>query len=230
MLTSLLSLALAAALPTAQAHDLSVDVGTFGANDSNYEYFSESSQIGTWGFRGGFGFTKNISLVAGWQTGRVGLDVYASGYGDGYEDDYAYGYDDSLLFSTQMTHNRFSLGPKLELPIRPFVSPYVTAQVVGWAATARFDDDPFNEGNLNELTFKAFAPGGIAALGVDLRPIRIRQGMRVATHVEVGYGITGKLRFKDKNARDAGADNGPVSIGDLRFQGLYASAGVGLHF
>ena len=216
---ALLTAALLSA-PSAQAHELAFEIGSFSAPDDAYDLFSYNPGASTVGVRGGYALSERISVVGGWHTGRTGMDVYAS--------DAAY--DGMPLFSTSMTHHRASLGVKAGLPLKPWLSPYVTAQGVAWFAAARFDDDSGQDESFNELTFRGFAPGGVAALGVQITPVALGSRMALSTHVEAGYGITGNLRFRDDAGRDAAAAGAPIGIGDLDFRGFVINAGVGLSF
>lgn len=218
---------------TAHAHELSMEAGSFGApQEAAYGLYSDGLALGTWGFRGGVGINRVFSVVGGWHTGRTGADIYAeygdSGYDDGSYDDGSY--DDGYLFSTALRSHQVSLGAKAAWPVRSWVAPYATVQAVGWFATARLDDAPDRDDNPNQLTYRAFAPGGMAALGVQLTPVRLVGDSRLSMHLEAGYGHMGRLRFEDADNRVAGSGQPGVPLGDLRFRGLVVNAGVGVAF
>jgi hypothetical protein len=232
---SLCASLLLAVTGSAHAHELSVEAGSFGATaDDAFGLYSDGFAVGTWGLRGGYGLNRVFSVVGGWHTGRTGADVFAE-YGDSYADDYdedddydAYG--DGYLFSTSLTTHRVALGAKAAWPVRSWVAPYATVQAIGWFATARLDDAPDRDDNPNELTYRAFAPGGLAALGVQLTPFRVVRDARLSVHLEAGYGHMARLRFEDADNRVAGSGQAGVPLGDLRFRGLTLNAGVGVAF
>lgn len=209
---------------TAQAHEVSLQAATFGAGgDADYDLFSPGLAVGSWGVGGGVSLTRIFSVVGGYQRAHSGMEVYAE-----YED--GDGWQEELLYATSLSSHRAALGVKASWPVRSWVSPYATLQGVGWWATARFDDDPTRDDNLNQLSYAGFAPGGQALLGVQLKPLRLGGEARLSLHVEGGYGLMAPMRFEDPDNRAAGQPEAGVPLGDLRFSGFVGGLGLGVAF
>jgi hypothetical protein len=230
------TLGLAALLTTTadakpKGHEVSLELGSFGAYDPNFDLFSESDAVGTYGARVGYGITKSLTILGSWHHGSDGVSVDYNGYSDeedSFEDDI---YDEEL-FRTAFISDQFMLGPKLAWRIRPWIAPYATLQGVGILGRARIDDDFDHDDNPNQIRYTGFAPGGYVAGGVDIKPLKIgKDGLRLATHLELGYGITSDMTFKQEGGTDAELGSGAVAeVGTVNFRGFTMRWGVGVRF
>lgn len=205
---ALLSLALSPA--HAASNELNFELGSFGAHDPNWELFSSDERVSTWGFRGGLAVNGFTTVLLGWQHSA-----------DGGTNGDAYSYDDaeagtSYTWGLAMTTNQIAAGPKFDLEVFPWLRPYATVQAIAWLSTVRMDDDTSDEENINEIARTGIAPGGIAALGVDLIPMRADRKVRPATYLEAGYGLAAPVKVGD--------------LGKIQFDGFYLHWGVGARF
>lgn len=208
-------LAALALTTTASAHELALEVGTHGAPDDDYELFSEQAAVAHWGARGAVSLGDRWSVLGTWNTAREGLDVFNS--------------NGSYAFATSFTHNRVGLGPRFELELLPWLSPYAALQGVAWFGTVRLDEAPEVDNNPGETTFRGLTFGGQASLGLLVEPVQVGRLGKLAFYGELGFGQTGRMRFEDEDNRDIEA-NGPVELGNVYFQGLTSAAGVAFRF
>lgn len=212
MLMSTLMLGAALAAPGGARHEASLELGTLGSRDPNADLFSYSDLLQSGGGRLGYAVADQWTVVADYQFGRHG-DRLEADSGDG-------GYSLSLM---DLTLHQLTVGPKFSLELTPWLRPYATVQAMGVAGRLRLGEDP--DEPEDRARFWSMAPGGVAALGVDLSPGKKRQAVRFGSHLEMGYGYATALSFSD---RDAGND--AAEIGDMRLGGFYLRWGVGVRF
>ena len=219
---------LAADGPTGRAvsgHELSLQVGTLATPDPAWEYLGSGNQIASYGVRAGWGFTPALGLVASWHRGRDGVDLEGPASASDVDS------SDGLLFRTSFVSHQFALGPKLQWRMKPWFAPYATLQGLGVVGTARLDDGFDEDDNPNQYTYRGFAPGGVLAGGVDVKPFRIARGVRVGTHLEMGYALTGRMKLVQEGGRDpSNDDNGEALLGVVGFRGFTMRFGVGVNF
>lgn len=193
----------------AASDELNFELGQFGAQDASWDMFSDRTHVGSWGFRGGKSLGNFTTIVLSWQHSMDGGAV-----GEDYDYD-----EDSVSFSPwylALTTNQLAVGPKFDLEVFPWLHPYGTVQAMGWLGTVRMDEDIEDDENPNEIAKTGFAPGGIAALGLDLIPLRADRKVRPATYVEAGYGYALPMKVGD--------------LGEVQFSGFYLHWGVGARF
>jgi hypothetical protein len=200
----------------AARNELSLEVGGLNSSDPNFELFSEEGGISTWGVRGGVGLTRHVAIVASFHHGAVGTAFES--YEDASDE-----YDEG---SMQFRTNQLAVGPKFEAAVAPWLRPYATVQAMGFQGRILLDDNSEVDDNENQLSYRAIAPAGIVALGLDLIPFGATKSVGVGSHLEMGYGHTRPLQFEDSER--AAAE--PVSLGELQFSGFYINWGVGIRF
>ena len=125
------------------------------------------------------------------------------------------------------TGQQITLGPKLRMDRRGVFSPYVVAQGMAFIGTSRLDDAPSTEDNVNELRMRGWAPGFVAAGGVEAAPTL--GPVYLTRFLEMGYNWTAQLELRDEAVRENGT-NEPALMGDLAFRGFYVQLGLGLRF
>lgn len=202
-------------------HEISLELGTFGAPDPSWEIIGDGSPVGSYGGRVGYGLTKTLSIVAGYHHSYDGSQV------EGEVDD-----DWDELFSTSFRSHQITLGPKVRWNIKPWVAPYATVQGIGWIGRARIDDDTESDDNPNQYAYSGFAPGVLGAGGIELRPVKVTKGLRLATHLELGYGHTAQMTLTQDGGTDPANDDGDnaAELGRVGFRGFTLRWGVGVRF
>jgi hypothetical protein len=224
---SALSLSLSLAAPAAAApradhsHELSFVVGREGVvEDGLFEELLTDGPVAPVGLRAGYGLAGPWSVVAGWQRAQRAQTIGVP-YGD---DDYG-----SVVQALAV--QQITAGVKVQRPVRAWIAPYATLQ--GSALLGRYllDENIDQDDNLNQLRSRAAAVGGVAALGVDLRPVKVGP-VRLGTHLELGYGAHTRMRFEagPEDARPLDAAGDTASLGEVALRGLHVQWGVGLRF
>ncbi len=169
--------------------EFSIEIGTLAAHDDQFEVFSYSPRISSWGFRAGFRPIERLVLFGEWQRDRTGLRVDA---GEGTD-----------AGSSLGTH-QLAIGARADLPLMDgAVRPYVAVGVLGIFGTARFDDDTSDPESLGQVSWSAFAPGGLAVGGLELRVVPVDR-LALSWHLELGYALVGDLDFEDYGVVDVG--------------------------
>ena len=206
---------------SAVTHELNWEVDSMTPSDENWDVFSWSNSINTWGVSGGYGLSRNLTLMAGLHLRKYLNSSYAYNYDS--DEDYSYDEIDTSFSVTQL-----SVGPKLSVELKPWLRPYATAQAVAWLGTMGADDDSSDEENLNQLQWRALSPGIKAAAGFDLVPFR-RDKVHWTTHVDFGYAAALSMNFKDKKGTLAGSEEA-APVGTMDLHGFHVNWGVGVHF
>ena len=206
----------------APTHEFSLELGTFGSPDPAWDYLGDSNAVGSRGVRAGYGLTPNITLIGSWHYSADGAEI------DGPEVE-----DDSdVLFRTAFISNQFAVGPKVQWRWKRWLVPYATVQGVGWLGRARLDDDFDDDENINQYQFTGFAPGGMVTAGIDIIPKRVGRNIRLASHLEAGYGITSRMTLTQDGGSDRANVEGEraVELGSVGFRGFALRWGVGVRF
>ena len=185
----LLGLALCATPALAADHEVSLEMGSLHANDTSWDMFSDTPSFNTYGLRVGYAFHDRIAAIAGYHHGANGMTVEAmdSGWESG----------DPPTFASAFYGDEYSLGIKADLPLSINLRPFATVQALGVRGLIRLDDDAEHDDNLNQIQQGAFAPGGMATGGIDLRIPIAQAKYCVASSLEFGYGKVLDLDFGD---------------------------------
>ena len=186
--------------------EISFNWGQLGAHDDSWELFSDNDQLRTVGLRLGYGINQHLSVVGGWQHAFDGGSLWVES-----EDDF-----DEGELRLSLATNRFAVGPKARLEIFPWLVPYATVQGTMLWGAAKFDDDPGDDENLNQIRASGLAFGGVGALGVELVARPEDKLLRPAFGFEAGYGWLSPLELDQ--------------LGQLDFRGFYGSWTLGLRF
>ena len=195
---------LCAAPALAADHEISYETSTLGVHDPSWQTFDEHHDFfGANGLRVGYAVHDRVAIVGGWHLGRNGQDVFVDG-------------EDQQSFRAAFTGHEFLLGAKADLPLARWFRPYALLQAMGVYGVVRLDEDVSTEDNLNQIKEGAFAPGGVAAGGFDIRVPFKEEAYIIATYFEFGYGQILPLRFQD--------------MGDITMGGFAFRWGVGARF
>lgn len=214
MNVALLSTALLCGPAAAADNELSLELGSFGTSDSRFDMIRDSATIGTVGGRLGVAVLDNLSVVAGYHRGTWGSQVDVN---DVTQD---------AGFQAAYQGNQILLGPKADVRLTDWFSPYVTLQGGLFFGRVLLDEDSVHDDNINQITASGLAPGGVAALGFDLVPIRQRKQLRFGTHLELGTGLVAASGFSA--TPPGGGDK--VEIARFGFGGFYMRWGIGAYF
>jgi hypothetical protein len=217
-LIAALSAPASAGSDSAATHELNWEVNSVGVTDENWGVFSNTNSVAAWGVGGGYGLSRNLTLMVGLHHRKYVNDT-----------DYYYDEDWNYLESdleTSFSTSQLSVGPKLNIELKPWLRPYVTGQALLRMGTIGADDDTRDDDNLNQLSWSAISPGIRAAAGFDIVPVR-GDTVHIASHLDFGYSASTALNFTD-DAGSAGDTEAPV--GKLGLSGLHISWGIGVHF
>ena len=208
---------------TAVTHELNAELDMQMMSDDNWDDIAWSDSMRTLGFSGGYGLTRNLTLMVGIHHRKYvnQTDAY---YWD-YSEEYEYG---NTELETSLSATQLSVGPKVSVELKPWLRPYATAQAVAWIGVLGADDDIDKEDNLNQLQWRAMSPGIEAAAGFDIVPIR-KDRVHFATHIDFGYAAAMSLKFTDSNG-SIGSDGAEAPVGTLAMHGFHVNWGVGVHF
>lgn len=222
-----LSLSLSLAAPAAAApradhsHELSFVIGREGVvEDGVFEELVQDGAVAPMGVRAGYGLAGPWSVVGGWQRSQQAQWLGVPYGEDGFE-------TVGQAFAVQ----QITAGVKVQRPVRAWVAPYATLQGSLLLGRYLLDEDLDQDDNLNQLRSRAAAVGGVAALGIDLRPVKVGP-VRLGSHLELGYGAHSRLRFEagPEDDRPLDADGETASLGAVALRGLHVQWGVGLRF
>lgn len=186
---TLLGLSLCASPALAADHEVSLELGSLHANDASWDLFSETETFGTYGVRVGYAFHDRMAAIAGYHRGSTGMTVESTS--GGWET------DEPPTFQSAFYGDEYTLGVKADLPLSINLRPFVTVQALGVRGLIRLDDDTEHDDNLNQITRSAFAPGGMATGGVDLRIPVAQARYYLSSSMEFGYGKVLDLDFGD---------------------------------
>lgn len=221
MLTALSLLALLAAPADAADNELSFELGSIGTMDDRFDLFHDRELFGTMGVRGAVAVHDRVNIVASWQHAGTGNQVEVEG--ESSDDEYSY-----QTFQAAYHGHHVTLGPKADVELWDWAFPYVTVQGAMFFGRVLLDDDPEHDDNPGQLKASAVSPGGVAALGMDIVPVKTRGGaVGFGSHVELGYGLTAASSYK---AKPASGNGERAEIARFGFGGFYLRAGVGLYF
>jgi hypothetical protein len=220
--------ALASALPVAQAeerpaHAAHFVVGSYHSNDEAFDLYSPNDAIGAMGLRLETDLKGPISLVGSYTRKQV-----SSEYFDSLVENSASNLDrEEAALVAGFAGQQITIGPKVHYAVKSAISVYAVGQALAFVGTSRLDDDPGADDNINQLTMRGWAPGFVAAGGVELMP---KVGpLKTSTFLEMGYNWTAQLDYSDEAIRENGT-NEPAAMGDLAFRGYYVQFGVGVRF
>lgn len=118
-------------------------------------------------------------------------------------------------FDAQLNTFVYGLGAKAELDPTPWFSPYVLVQGRLVQGGITLDEDREDDHNLNVMVERAFAPGFVAAGGVDFT-LAPDMALAPVAFVEMGYQWSGMLSYNE--------------LGDYRFNGFAVRGGLGVTF
>jgi len=207
------------------AHEFHLVTGSYASGDRHFEFYSPLNNIGSSGARLGIGLKGPWTLTAGY-TRRTVVSEYFNSLVESNNDELDR--DDAALI-TGFTGQQVTLGPKFQIDPKPWLGTYITTQGLLFMGTSRLDDDPTTDDNRNQLKAFDWAPGFVAAAGVQLNPQIRRSPVQLSSFLEMGYNWTAALKLTDENIGEHGT-NEPASMGELTFRGYYLQAGVGIKF
>jgi hypothetical protein len=205
-----------------KGHELSLELGSFGAPDPAWDFLADGDPVGSYGVRAGYGLSRNVTLVGSWHRSADGAEIE----GPASEGEY------DTLFRTAFISHQFAVGPKVQWRWKRWLAPYATLQGIGWLGKARLDDDFDDDENVNQYSYTGFAPGGMVTAGVDIKPLKLGKKVRVGSHLEAGYGITSRMTLTQDGGTDRANAEGEkaVELGAVGFRGFTLRWGVGVRF
>lgn len=189
----------------AASGEFSLELGRLHCPDPGYDMFATADGIGSWGVRGGYPVTDNLSVIAGVHHGDVGADLYTMN-----------GPEETFVMRSSLASNLYSAGLKAELLVLPFLAPYATVQGLAYHGVMRFDDDPNDRRSPGQAKQAGLGAGGMVTAGIEGRMPQKHLPVTVAVHLESGYALVSNTRFG--------------SVGSLQPGGWVMRGGIGLRF
>lgn len=215
------------AFEDAPKNELSVEIGYLDGRTALARTFHNST---TYGLRGGYGLTNWLTVIGSWhmsQTYNSFSDSYSYDYEYDYSEDYVYsGYN--MPFSTRLRSHEIALGAKVDWSPLKRIHPYATTQVLINRMGLNITEDYLEDEPLVDIRGGGMGFGGIASAGVELRTRPFSNGLQLASHFEMGYGISSRVQFDDMSNNDGAFS--AVDVGDIALGGLYVRFGTGVRF
>jgi hypothetical protein len=207
------------------AHEFHLVTGSYGTGDRHFEIYSPLSSIGASGARLGIGLKGPWSIMTGYTRRSVVSEYFDSMVGSNPTEIER----DEAALITSFTGQQVTFGPKLQIDPKPWLGTYVTAQGLMFMGSSRLDDDPTTDENPNQLKSFGWAPGFVAAAGIEVNPQIKASPVQLSSFLEMGYNWTAAFELSDENIDKYGT-NEPASMGELSFRGYYMQAGIGIKF
>ena len=211
------------ALAAPAGHEVQYESSTVVSEDGRWDIVGGST-MALGGVRAGWRVAPNTNITAGWRYGRTTAGTYIDeGEDIAYEEgDEVYVEEASTVIAMKL--HQLSLGTKYSWAAKHWLQPYGAGEAILNVGLLQLDDDPSKEGNANEISHTALAPGGALLLGVDILPFGEGARLRAAVFFEAGYQISRNLDFVDDSTKQE------VSLGQLPIGGVVTRAGLGLRF
>lgn len=229
-MTTILSLVTLLAAPaSAASHELSVELGSLGTRDERFELFHERNLLGTFGLRGAVAVHPRVAIVGGWHYATAGNAVESESFYADEDYEYYEDYYEQGAFQAAYRGHHLLVGPKVDFPVDTWGFPYLTVQGGLFIGQVLLDEDRDDDENINQLKATAFAPGGVAAVGVDIVPLRLPSAqVGFGGHLEAGYAASLDTSYKGELPTGTGLTE--AELARFGLGGLYLRAGIGVYF
>lgn len=202
-------IALIAITASAADHEVSIELGSLHNGDEHYDVYQRGDQMPSWGLSAGVKFHDRLAVVGSWHRVRRGSDILLVDYEESFEE--------ANIGRSAFIGDEFTLGVKGDFQVTRWFLPYASVEAMLLRATVRFDDDPDDNESPGQLSNGAAAPGGLFALGIELRIPKGDAPFTIAFTYEVGYGLVAQLNFSE--------------LGDIQpGGGLAMRSGLGVRF
>jgi hypothetical protein len=211
------------ALAAPAGHEVQYESSTLISEDGRWDIVGGST-LALGGIRGGWRIAPNTNITAGWRYGGATAGAYTSEGEDIVYEDGDEVYDEEASTEIGMKLHQLSLGSKYSWVAKHWLQPYGAGEAILNIGQLQLDDDSTKEGNANEISHTALAPGGALLLGVDILPFGENARVRAAIFLEAGYQLSLDLDFVDDSTKQE------ISLGQLPIGGVVTRAGVGLRF
>jgi hypothetical protein len=211
------------ALAAPAGHEVQYESSTVISEDGRWDIVGGST-LALGGIRGGWRIAPNTRITAGWRYGGATAGAYTDGYEDIVYEDGDKVYDEEASTEVGIGLHQLSLGGKYSWVAKHWLQPYGAGEAILNVGRLQLDDDPTKEGNTNEVSHTALAPGGALLLGVDILPFGENARVRAAVFFEAGYQVSLDLDFVDDSTKQE------ISLGQLPIGGVVSRAGLGLRF
>ncbi len=206
--------------------EASIEMGHINNYDETFEVVSPSATLRSGGFRAGVRLTDRLTLQAGYHHSDISSSVrfydsndYAVTYEeyDYYDEDIDFG-SSNASFDAQLTTHILSVGPKLDVNIKGFLYPYVSAHALVTMQSMALDDDLYDSNDATRVQARGSTIGAAAMLGAEVRtpPGILPFGSQLALYLEAGHTVTSAATFEP--------------IGDMQNGGYTVRSGLGLRF
>lgn len=206
-------------------YSLAAEVGAVAQADADWDIAS-NWQANTTGLRLGYQLNDNLDILGSVHWGTQGN---GSNYGYYYYEDYDDSHNSSMSgYEIQVSETLIHLGPKMSWNINSWLAPYATAQgLVIHNRLQMSDSASFDEDSKTLIDDSGLAFGATGALGLEIRTRPIAKKAQLFFYGETGASAATAINFA---LQSAGADEGDINIGDLRYGGSYFRVGAGTKF
>ena len=138
------------------------------------------------------------------------------------------GVSQSLPFYTRLRSHEFTVGAKYDWSPLKRIHPYATTQFMVNRMSLMINEAQSEDDPMIDIRGGGLGIGGVISGGVEYRTRPVNNGLQLASHLEVGYGLASKVQFD--NLKNNGGDFSAVDAGDLSLGGVYFRWGVGVRF
>jgi len=225
LITTLLALAGAA---QAETGSVSLEINNYYSNDTHYDaLFNDNRPITSSTLRGEYNIVTvpGLTAVASLGRGSVGAKFsqsydeevyYDDEDGDSYTSNYTYADTSDMRAALDMTS--ITAGARYYYQPHKFVRAYGNAELSLNHGRFRIDEDSTENDNLNQFSYGDVATGAIISGGIELTPITLKSGWKVALYGETGVASVRDFEFVD----------GDTSIGSMGVSEVFNRYGVKL--
>jgi len=222
MTTILFPLLLAATnVAQAQNYEVSLNTGVIGTNDDDWHKIQFNRSVPGAGLTLGKAVGENLSVIASFQTGTVGSQIYID---TDQEEEWIPWEDPSLHIAA--TIDQYAVGATWRVQWLPRVTPTLTGSAIVAHGRLRMDEDIEMEGSEVELKYVSVSPGASVGAGIEYTPIKLKQkSVLLNLGFEAGYAYIAPFGFKERNAAED-----PIDVGQLDMNGFYIRWSIGTRF
>jgi hypothetical protein len=179
----------------AASHELSFEVGGMANADTGWDFFGRYNNLPTVGSRIGYAVHENVAILGSWGMSHRGADVS----GD-FDSDTIDGY---IGRTSYLTHEA-ALGAKVDYTFFDILAPYAHVSGVLHLGRARFDSDPYEDDNNNQLQESAVTGGLRTMGGLEVRMPFKNRNWTAGAFLELGHTFMAPIELGNWGGLDLG--------------------------
>ncbi len=191
--------------------EVSLELGGLYNGDDAYTLFDSTRMMPSRGVRLGYRVHDRLVVVGGWHRVRRGAEVTL-----GTDDTDADFDNERRVFVAAYFADEFTVGPRIDVAISDILYPYALGQVMVMRGVMKLDDQPNIDTHSGQIRESGISPGLLGVAGVEVRLPDVSAPVRIALHIEAGYGWLGRASYGD--------------FGRMKPGGFAIRSGLGLRF